>query len=97
MNRSLHSVDPEELMAYLDGELPVERARECAAHLEQCRECQALAADLKSLYQQMNAWQVGAPPESLDRAVRLALEAESLPGRKEGGASDRTRPLWRRP
>jgi len=100
MNRSLqpaHSIDPEELMAYLDGELPVERARECAAHLEQCRECQALAADLKSLYQQMNAWQVGAPPESLDRAVRLALEAESLPGRKEGGASDRARPLWRRP
>jgi len=109
MNHSLHSVnpdanpgvnpavDPEELMAYLDGELPVERARECAAHLDQCRECQALAADLKSLYQQMNAWQVGAAPESLDRAVRSAVEAERLPGRKESGASDRAKALRVRP
>ena len=97
MNRSLHSVDPEELMAYLDGELPVERARECAAHLEQCRECQALTADLKSLYQQMNAWQVGAAPESLDRAVRSALIAERQQGREAKGALKPFIPLWRMP
>ncbi|MGO9271137.1 MAG: DUF4349 domain-containing protein [Terriglobia bacterium] len=100
MNRSLHSahsVDPEELMAYLDGELPVERARECAAHLEQCRECQALTADLKSLYQQMNAWQVGAAPESVDRAVRSALVAERQQGREAKGALKPFIPLWRMP
>jgi len=110
MNHSLHSVnpaanpgvnpavDPEELMAYLDGELPVERARECAAHLEQCRECQALAADLKSLYQQMNAWQVGAAPESLDRAVRSAIEADRhLPRHKEKEMFSLAKPSWRRP
>src|SRR5271157_415384 len=98
MNRSLHSVDPEELMAYLDGEVPVERAREYAAHLDQCRECQALAADLKSLYRQMNAWQVGAAPESLDLAVKSAIEAERhLPERKEAAALNLARPSWRRP
>jgi len=98
MNRSLHSVDPEELMAYLDGELPAERARVCATHLEQCRECQALTADFRSLYQQMNSWQVGPAPESLDRAVRSSLEAEGhLSEHKQGGALDRAKTSRVRP
>jgi hypothetical protein len=67
-------VSPEELMAYLDGELPVNRARECAGHLEQCPDCQLLAADLRSLGQQMNAWQAEPAPESLSRAMRSAIE-----------------------
>ncbi|HEY6290859.1 MAG TPA: DUF4349 domain-containing protein [Terriglobia bacterium] len=85
MTRSTHSVGPEELMAYLDGELPVERARQCAAHLEQCAECQTLAADLKSVNQQLNLWQVEAAPESVAGAVVPALESwRGLPKSKPG-------------
>ena len=32
-------------MAYLDGELPVDRAAVVAEHLEECPECQGVAAD----------------------------------------------------
>jgi hypothetical protein len=74
MNRSAHSVEPEELMAYLDGELPVERARECAAHLEQCAGCQTLAAELKAVDQQLSLWQVGSAPESVAGAVIPEVE-----------------------
>jgi Domain of unknown function (DUF4349)/Putative zinc-finger len=74
MSRTTHPVSPEELMAYLDGELPVTRARECAGHLEQCPDCQLLAADLRSLGQQMNAWQADPAPETLSRAMRSAID-----------------------
>ena len=74
MIRSTHPVPEEELMAYLDGELPTARARECAAHLGQCSECQALASDLKAVYQQMSGWQVGLAPESINFALASALE-----------------------
>jgi hypothetical protein len=92
MTRSTHSVPPEELMAYLDGELPVERARECAAHLEQCVECQALAGDLKSVDQQLSFWQVGAAPQSVAGAVMPVLDAwQGWPKAQQG----RTLTAWR--
>jgi hypothetical protein len=53
-----HVIEPEELMAYLDGELPVDRAADAASHLERCRECQSLAADFESVSRRMTAWQV---------------------------------------
>lgn len=53
-----HAVDQEEIMAYLDGELPAGRAAEAASHLEHCRECQSLAADLQSVQRTMLEWQV---------------------------------------
>ena len=36
MRTNYHPIAPEELMAYLDGELPVERAGVTAEHLERC-------------------------------------------------------------
>jgi len=67
-----HPIDPEELMAYLDGELSVDRAATAAAHLENCRECQELAADLQGVSRRMTAWQVdpcapSAPPSVPER------------------------------
>lgn len=56
-----HPVEPEELMAYLDGELPHDRAAEAAAHLERCAECQTLAAELREVSQKLSAWQVETP------------------------------------
>ena len=42
MNKFRHPIDPEELMAYLDGELPTEQAAATAAHVGECQECKTV-------------------------------------------------------
>lgn len=74
MNHSAHAVEKEELMAYLDGELPVVRATAVAVHLEQCAECAALASELRALSQQLAAWQVEPSPARLAERVTAAIE-----------------------
>ena len=56
-----HNFDAEEIMAYLDGELPAARAAEAMTHLEGCAECQALAAGLRRVSRELAAWEVEAP------------------------------------
>ncbi len=53
-----HPIEREELMAYLDGELPADRAGVAAGHLQHCRECQNLAADLQVVSRRLLEWQV---------------------------------------
>jgi Domain of unknown function (DUF4349)/Putative zinc-finger len=97
MSLQNHIVEPEELMAYLDGELPPDRAAETASHLEDCRECQKLAADLREVSQMMMTWEV----EDLDvePAAEIADELEGRgQGRRERAGIDRGayRMLWKR-
>jgi hypothetical protein len=54
-----HSVEQEEVMAYLDGELPPDRMAVVTAHVEECGECQQLAKELRDVSRQLAAWQVG--------------------------------------
>jgi predicted anti-sigma-YlaC factor YlaD len=61
MPTQTHPVEPEELMAYLDGELPRGDAALAAAHLEGCGDCQALAAEFANLTAHLQEWQVEAP------------------------------------
>src|SRR5262249_4696327 len=74
LRRNSHAIDELELMAYLDGELPRERAAAAAAHLETCRECQAIAADLRGVSQELAAWQVEPTDLKIDSHVLMALE-----------------------
>jgi hypothetical protein len=53
-----HPVEQEEVMAFLDGELPPDRAALVEAHLEDCGECQRLAAELGDVSRKMAVWQV---------------------------------------
>ncbi len=57
----MHSVEREEVMAYLDGELVADRAAKVAAHLERCEECQGFAADLGGVSRRLASWKVDAP------------------------------------
>ena len=92
MNSSLHPFEHEELMAYLDGELPAERAARVAAHLEQCAECRAWAEKSRALTAQLSAWQVEPAPSSLTEHVTAAIAAEEAkPPSAEGALS------WRPP
>ncbi len=74
MTNDIHPVEAEELMAYLDGELPVERASATAAHLQECRECQIVAAELKSVSESLTAWEVETREIQVTPALVAALD-----------------------
>ncbi len=67
MPTAIHSFSQEEMMAYLDGELSVDRALAAAQHLEQCRDCQRLAADFQNVSRRLLDWDIdpiaSAPPQ----------------------------------
>jgi Domain of unknown function (DUF4349)/Putative zinc-finger len=65
-----HPVEQEEVMAYLDGELPQEQAAIVAAHLTECAECQGLAAKLGDVSRQLANWRVEPSKVRLPRKPR---------------------------
>ena len=48
MNTTAHPVAPEEVMAFLDGELSAAEAQAVSTHLDRCAECGALAEQFRS-------------------------------------------------
>ena len=91
MKNNIHPVEAEELMAYLDGELPVERAAATATHLRECRECQALTANLKVVSESLTAWEV-EPKESLITAeLTAALDERDAQSKNSATESN---PTW---
>jgi hypothetical protein len=56
-----HVVPPEELMAYLDGELEPDRALAVHDHVTDCVTCEALASDLRQVSSDMALWNAPAP------------------------------------
>src|SRR5579871_481399 len=57
MNRRNHIMEPDELMAYLDGELGAKESSRAAAHLDKCEQCQKIAAELRDVSQFLAGWQ----------------------------------------
>jgi len=78
-----HPIEREELMAFLDGELAEDRASVTALHLESCEECQKLAADFRSLSQQLTGWQVEPSGPRLMNGIVAALGKHSSPPRRK--------------
>jgi hypothetical protein len=77
MRTTSHSLEPEELMAYLDGELPSDRAARAAEHLGSCHECQDLAADIRGVSDRLLEWRVETPamaaPQGRAQTVRRPI------------------------
>ncbi|HEV3039032.1 MAG TPA: DUF4349 domain-containing protein [Candidatus Angelobacter sp.] len=97
MSKSIHAIEPEELMAYLDGELQADRASVAAAHLEHCKDCQKLAADLRGVSQKLMVWQMPpsdsqVPPELISA---LAGDGPKENAEKEKSVTRRPRKTWR--
>ena len=65
MTTSIHPVEQEEVMAFLDGELSRFRAAEVAAHVEQCEECQKLVLEFRGVSQKLTDWKVELPNTEL--------------------------------
>ena len=82
MKTKTHPIEQEELMAYLDGELPADRAAVAAAHLEQCSECQSFVTGMQDVSRKMMEWEV----ESFDAELSPDLPA---------GISEVKRRNWR--
>ncbi len=89
-----HPVEPEELMAYLDGELSAPEAVAAAEHLSRCRECQAVAADLQSVSRRMMTWQVEAPVERMKPPLAGLLEQREAPPRSVPGKKQSWHRRW---
>ena len=73
MSTNRHPIEQEDVMAYLDGELPPGRASEALSHLELCSECQTLVADLRGVSQQLMAWEVESREVGIVSEIDVAL------------------------
>lgn len=95
MNKIIHPIEPEELMAYLDGELSVERAAEAAAHLGECGECKEVVAGLRGVSQKLKEWEVGRSELQIPQAIAASITER---GRKPNENVHRQwvwRDIWR--
>jgi Domain of unknown function (DUF4349)/Putative zinc-finger len=89
MRENNHPVEQDEVMAYLDGELSIEEAAKTATHLQECRECQRLAANLKSVSEVLMEWQVEPYDPQIKPSVVAALDDPDA--QRGAAASDRGR------
>jgi len=81
MTATTHPVTPEEVMAFLDGELSHVEAQAVSAHLEDCAECAGVVEQFRNLSQSLSEWEVPAVSSKLDEPVRDAAVSNSTPVR----------------
>jgi anti-sigma factor RsiW len=86
MNPTAHPVAPEEVMAFLDGELSAADAESVSAHLHGCAECSTLANQLRSTSMSLSGWSVQAVPAKLEQSV-TELAAKTRSGSETANAS----------
>jgi anti-sigma factor ChrR (cupin superfamily) len=78
MNIIAQHVSPEELMAFLDGELSAGDAKAVSTHVEECAECAKVAEQLRRTSQALSAWKVPAIPAKVEDSIAaLAAKAGS--------------------
>jgi len=68
----------EEVMAYLDGELSLDRAQVVATHLQDCEKCQSIADDLRNVCEEMHAWQLEPADVAMSSELAAALEQQEI-------------------
>jgi len=62
MNIAAHTVSPEEVMAFLDGELTPEEANAVSHHLEECPECAYVAEQFRQTSRGLDNWEIETLP-----------------------------------
>lgn len=65
MTETAKHPDREDIMAWVDGELPVEAGAFMQSHLSTCPKCQALVGDLRAVHGGLLSWAVESAPRSL--------------------------------
>lgn len=74
MLKNNHPIEPEELMAFIDGELTPDHAATAAAHLEKCRDCKGLAADFQDVSRRLWSWEIDTADPRVVASVSAALD-----------------------
>jgi hypothetical protein len=69
MNITAHPVAPEEVMAFLDGELSAAEAQAVSTHVEHCADCAKLTEQFRSVSQSLARWNVEAVPVKLEKTI----------------------------
>ncbi len=94
MERSTqHAFEPEEVMAYLDGELEPRRATALAAHLQHCAACQEVAQGFRVLSEKMLEFEVEPPSVRMNETVLAALDSGKICARSGCGPCGRAKRL----
>ena len=69
MNTLEHAVAPEDVMAFVDGELSAADARVVREHLEHCAECALLAEQLRGTSEMLERWEVPTVPGAVEEVI----------------------------
>jgi hypothetical protein len=69
MNATTHPVAPEEIMAFVDGELSADRAQFVSSHVGQCEECRKVEDSLRNTSLSLAGWTVTSVPSALENQV----------------------------
>ena len=88
MNTSTQDFLPEEVMAFLDGELTLEKSALISRHLEACSNCRELTGRLRATSLSLLQWQTDEPKPS--------LQASIMESAAKGLFANSARPQWRR-
>ena len=74
-----HPLSVEELMEFLDGELPAAQAAVVQAHVTGCESCRRLGAELRGISRDLNRWEVEDAPDTLSVPVMPQSKTWRLP------------------
>src|SRR2546430_15410892 len=77
MNATAHPVAPEEVMAFLDGEVLPDVGRSVSAHIETCAECHQVGDALSIPSQSLLHWGVPVAPANPVSEERLTQSANA--------------------
>ena len=73
MNITAHPVAPEEVMAFLDGELSAAEAQAVSTHIEHCADCAKLTGQFRNASQSLAPWNVEAAPVKLEKTIAESI------------------------
>jgi len=96
MNAARHEATSEEIMALLDGELPVERASAVARHVEECATCKEIQQPIHSTSHALAAWVVPAQGENPQFENRLFDIARHIRSQEQAKGVRKFAPFFRR-
>lgn len=95
MNTMTHPVAPEEVMAFVDGELAGVGKEFAAGHIAGCEECQKAVAGFRDVSRVLRGWKVPAVPQELEsRIEELASKGKLRRETSSGNWFARVR-FWR--
>jgi hypothetical protein len=73
MNLTAHPVTPEDVMAFLDGELSAAEVQAVSAHLDECSECAKILSQFHSLSRSLSEWAVETAPAKLETSIANSI------------------------